>query len=363
MRMLYFTEADSPHDRRFLHALAGTQNQVYALRQKESYPDTPNGIVELGWPEGQPDWHDWDGWQNGLAQFHRVLGKIQPDIVHAGPIQGPALLTALSGFKNLVTMSWGSDILARAQRSPWMHCATRYVLKHTKVFLGDCQTVVEAAEAYGFPTEKIVSFPWGVDLDLFSRENGSDAGKAFRASLGWEDKFIILCNRSWHPIYGVDILAKAFVESVPENEALRLLLVGDGPQSDLIHSILVPLEDKVHHLAWVDPEDLPGVYCAADLYISPSRCDGSSISLLEALACGRPVLVSDIPSNKEWIKPGETGKLFSDGNPVSLKEEILRMAKDPDLDQYAVCARALAEARADWHQNFEKLLTAYQMAL
>jgi len=184
-----------------------------------------------------------------------------------------------------------------------------------------------------------------------------------RASLGWADKFILLCNRSWYPIYGVDVLAKAFVESAPENAGLRLLLVGDGPQSDLIHSILAPLEDKVHYLGRIDSEQLPGVYCASDLFISPSHCDGSSISLLEALACGRPVLVSDIPANKEWVKPGCVGSLFEDGNSVSLKEKILLMAKDPDLAQIGVCARALAVARADWHKNFEKLFTAYQMAL
>ena len=56
MRLLYFTEADSPHDQRFLRALAGTNHQVYALRQKASQPKASQGIIELSWPDGQPDW-------------------------------------------------------------------------------------------------------------------------------------------------------------------------------------------------------------------------------------------------------------------------------------------------------------------
>ncbi|MDF1519191.1 MAG: glycosyltransferase family 4 protein [Brevefilum sp.] len=363
MRVLYFTEGDSPHDQRFLRALSGTAHNVYALRQKECTPTTPDGIVELDWPGGQPNWRYWGGWEKALIQFQKILDEIQPDVVHAGPIQGPALLTALSGFQNLVTMSWGSDILARAQRSPWTRCATKYALDHTKVFLGDCQTVIDAAKTYGFPEERSLRFPWGVDLQHFSPQNGKAEGEALRRSLGWDDKFIILCNRSWYPIYGVDVLAKAFVASAEENNELRLLLVGDGPQSDYIHSILVPVEDKAHFPGWEDQTDLPGVYCGADLFVSPSHCDGSSISLLEALACGRPVLVSDIPSNKEWIKPGETGELFTDGDPAALIEKILLMAGHFDLAHYGENARFLAEAQADWDQNFEKLLQAYHMAL
>jgi glycosyltransferase involved in cell wall biosynthesis len=363
MRLLYFTEADSPHDQRFLKALAGTNHQVYALRQKESQLKTPRGIIELGWPDGQPDWCCWDGWKKGCEQLKVITQKLQPDLIHAGPIQGPALLTALTGYRPLVTMSWGSDILVRARRSPWMGFATKYVLDRTRIFLADCQTVADEAKTYGFPEKAIVQFPWGVDLDFFSPDNGRSQGHDLRTSLGWEDYFVILCNRSWHPIYGVDVLAEAFVQSLSENDRLRLLLVGDGPQSDRIHGILQPVDDKVHYLGQVETEELPGVYCAADLFISPSHSDGSSISLLEAMACGRPVLVSDIPSNQEWVKPGETGDLFSDGKPQSLAGKILELANDKNLEEYGRRARALAEKRANWDENFQKLLLAYQMAL
>ncbi len=363
MRLLYFTKADSSHDQRFLRALAGTEHQVYALRQETSQPETPDGIIELSWPKGQPDWRHWDGWQEGCDQLKALLAKIEPDIVHAGPIQGPALLVALSGFQPLVTMSWGSDILVRAKRSPWMRLATKYVLDRTKIFLGDCQTVADEAKSLGFTERNIVLFPWGVDLEYFSPDNGKIEGRRFRIALGWDENFIILCNRSWYPIYGVDILAEAFVQSFSKNNNLRLLLVGDGPQSNQIWQLLTPVEDKVNYAGRVDFQDLLPMYCAADLFISPSHSDGSSVSLLEAMACGRPVLVSDIPSNKEWVTPGETGELFMDGNPESLAEKILELEKDPDLEQYGHRARSLAEKRANWDENFQEMLKAYRSAL
>ncbi len=83
---------------------------------------------------------------------------------------------------------------------------------------------------------------------------------------------------------------------------------------------------------------------------------------MEALACGRPVLVSDIPSNQEWVKPGEVGALFEDGELFSLESQLLSMAANPNLAAYGRHARLLAEERADWKRNFRKLETAYRMA-
>lgn len=363
MRLLYFTESDSPHDQRFLRALADTPHQVFCLRQYLCFPDSIEGITELDWPKGQPYWSNWDSWQAAAAQLSSLLDKVRPDLVHAGPIQGPALLTAMAKFHPLVAMSWGSDLLVGAKRSPWMRFVTRYTLERTDIFIGDCKTVTDEAGQYGFPPGKMVRFPWGVDLDFYSPENAHDAGAALIDSLGWGDKFIIICNRHWSPIYGVDVLARAFVGAVSENPSLRLLLAGGGEQSDLIHRILSPVEDYVTYLGHVDRKSLPGFYYAGDLFVSPSHSDGTSISLLEAMACGCPVLVSDIPSNREWVTPGEVGDLFRDNDVFSLTKKILEMAENPNLDQYGRRARSLAEERANWKINFQELLVAYQRAL
>lgn len=362
MRVLYFTGADSPHDRRFLSALAGSSHEVFALRHSVCEPQTPDGITELGWPQGCPNGSSWADWLAGKDQLLAILDEIKPDLVHAGPIQRPALLTALSGFHPLVSMSWGSDLLMHARRSPWMRFATRCTLSKTDILLADCQTVADEAVRYGFPPERIVQFPWGVDLTHFSPQNAQTAGRALRTELGWEEQFVILCNRSWYPIYGVDLLAKAFISAVQKTPNLRLLLVGDGPQSLQIKRILEPVADFVHMFGWMDRADLPSAYGAADLFITPSHCDGSSVSLLEALACSCPVLASDIPSNQEWILPGQTGDLFADGSLESLIKKILVMADDPHLARYGERARRLAEQRADWSKNILELLHAYELA-
>ncbi len=84
---------------------------------------------------------------------------------------------------------------------------------------------------------------------------------------------------------------------------------------------------------------------------------------MEALGCGLPALVSDIPGNREWIVPGQAGRLFADGDAAGLAEGMLEAARDPEgLERMRREARALAERRANWPDNFQKLLAGYALA-
>jgi L-malate glycosyltransferase len=366
MRILYFTRDYTPHDFRFLTSLAQTENQVFALRlQRRRFQVEervlPPEVTQISWKGGRRAARlvDFPGYLGSLKQ---VIDQVKPDLIHAGPIQSSALLAAFSGFHPLVSMSWGSDLLKDAGRNLWMRWATRFTLAHSDVLIGDCQAVQEKAIQFGFPQKKIVLFPWGVDLSHFSPGSGGD----LRKRLGWEEKFVLLSLRSWEPVYGVDVVARAFVEAAKKHPQLRLLLLGNGSQASLIHSILEQgqVMDRVHFEFPVSQKDLPDYYRAADLYLSASHSDGSSVSLMEALACGRPVLVSDIPGNLEWITQDQEGWLFPDGEVSALAEKIDRaVTHREDLMEMAVAARVRAEKRANWSVNFQELLKAYEMAL
>jgi glycosyltransferase involved in cell wall biosynthesis len=270
-------------------------------------------------------------------------------------------LTALSGYQPLVSMSWGSDLLRDAQRSRTWRWATTFTLCRTRILVGDCQAVRQKAVQFGFPAERIVTFPWGVDLGEFSPAAEPD----FRRRLGWEDAFVLLSLRAWEPLYGVDGLVRAFIIAAQELPELRLFLLGAGSQAAHIHQLIAQsgLQDRVYFGGQVSYANLVRFYRASDLYLSASHSDGSSVSLMEALACGLPVLVSNIPTNREWITPGEQGELFPDGNVAALAEAILTAARQREkLALMGRASRVLAEQRANWQVNFQQLLHAYEMA-
>ncbi len=366
MRILYFTRDYTPHDYRFLSSLAKSGHEIYSLRLERKSNvledrSLPYEVHQVHWRggTGPAAWRDYPAlW----LDLKRVLRTIQPDVLHAGPVPTVAFLAAMSGFHPLVSMSWGSDLLRDIDNDRVQYRAAHYALKKSDVLIGDCRAVQQKAQELGFPVERVVLFPWGVDLDQFS----PGPGDALRALRGWQDAFILLSLRSWEPVYGVDVVARAFVRAAKQEPNLRLLLLGGGSQASQIREILQRggVEERVFFGGQMNYNQLPDYYRSADLYLSASHSDGSSVSLMEALACGRPVLVSDIPGNREWLENSPAGWLFKDGDEYDLADGILNACRNRGkLDEIGQFARSLAEERADWSQNFQKLLGAYRMAV
>jgi glycosyltransferase involved in cell wall biosynthesis len=361
MRILYFSRDYSPHDHRFLAALAETDHEVFYLRLEKSRRQTevrpvPSKIRRVSWEGGQKVFH-WRDLPRLTLGLRGVIKRVQPDLIHAGPIQDVGLLAALSGFRPLLIMSWGFDLMQDVDRNAWYRLATRNVLRRATVFTSDAEVTRQKAVVYGINPERTVVFPWGVDLERFSPRKGRKLRR---------EPFSILCNRSWEPRYGVDVLARAFVQVAQRQPDVSLTLLSDGSQAELIHGILSSggVIDQVHFGGQVSQVELPLYYHKADLFVSPSHIDGSSVSLMEALACGLPVVVSDIPANLEWVSDGINGWTFPDGDAQALADRILMVfAERRKLDKIERAARATAEACANWHKNFAKLLQAYEMAV
>ena len=361
MRIIYFSKNYTPHDYRFLSSLSKTKHEIYYLkleantRQVEDR-SVPSKVQQILWTGGQREFR-WSDLPRLIFNFRRLIKEIKPDLIHAGPIQTCAFMAALSGFRPILTMCWGYDLVQDADRNLCMKWITRYTLKRSAYFVSDAQFTRDKAVAFGMNPERTVVFPWGVDIKYFTK-------KTFKRSN--VRTFTLFCNRTWEEIYGVDVLAKAFVKVAASNPNIDLVLLGGGSQGARIRQILMNggVMDRVLFGGQVAYSDLPRWYQMADIYVSPSHVDGSSVSLMEALACGVPCLVSDIPGNKEWIVEGENGWLFRDGNANDLANKILGAIKSrKSFKQMGESARKTAEQRADWKKNFGKLLEAYDQVI
>lgn len=369
MRVLYFSRDYTPHDHRFLNAGVAAGHEMHFLRlergprQTEDRP-LPPGVELQSWEAGTPDRFGWTQLPARILWLRRILRAVEPDLVHAGPVPSCAFLAALAQAAPLVSMSWGSDLLQEAQNNFWMRRFARFALRRSDWLLADCAAVRDAAAGLGFPLERVTIFPWGVDLERFSP---APAPSELRSRLGWQDAFVVLSLRSWEPVYGVETVVEGFARAALREPRLRLLLLSGGSLAPRIQQLLArhQLHDRVHLGGQISQNDLPRYYQAADLYLSASRSDGSSISLLEAMASGLPALVSDIPGNREWVRPDETGSLFPAGDAGALADALLAAAALPLECRAAqrTAARALAEARADWSKNVLLLNETYRKVI
>lgn len=360
MRVLYFSRDYSPHDHRFLSAILSGGHEAHYLRlerntrQMEGRP-LPAGVQVVEW-DGALSPFSWEQVPRLTTSLRKVIAQVRPDLVHAGPIQSCALLVALTGYRPLLTMSWGFDLMQDAHLGLLSMLATRLTLMRSTHFTSDAQVTRDAAVAFGMDRQRTSVVPWGVDLSVFRPRT-------------WPSKrpttFTIFCNRAWEPRYGVDVLARAFVEVASRRSDIRLILLAGGSQEPVLQRILSSVDalDRVVFGGQVQQPDLPRWYHMADLYISPSHVDGASVSLMEAMACGLPALVSDIPGNREWVRDQENGWLFPDGDHEALAARILDAAEWwPQLSEMGKAGRRVAEARADWTVNARNLMETYRKA-
>jgi L-malate glycosyltransferase len=365
VRVLYLTQGWTVHDRRFVRGLLDSGHEVTyraVERAANSIGERPAGeslALSIGeWRAGGASF--WLRLPGLVGRLRRLIRGMRPDVIHAGPIQRGAFVAALAGGRPLVSMSWGSDLLWGARRGPGKWIA-EFVLRRSDSLVCDCDTVRQQSIKLGMDPQAVVAFPWGVDLRAFDL----DGRRRLREILGWRDAFVLISARTWEPVYGVDLVAEAFAIALSRQPALRLLLLGSGSDRSRIQRMLNAggAIRRVHMAGPVRHDDLPDYLRCADVYVSASRSDGSSITLLEAMASGLPAIVSDIPSNREWIEDGVHGWWFRDGDPRSLADTILKAYGEKErLKAMGLAGRKATETKADWNSNFPRLYEAYALA-
>lgn len=296
-----------------------------------------------------------------FLDFRRVLRQLQPDLIHAGPVQTCGLFVALSGFRPFLLMSWGSDILARPYQSIISRIVTRFTIKRADIIACDCLAVRDKIiELTGFPPGNIIIFPWGVSLDLF--KPGPSRLK-LRQKLGWQNNKVVISTRSMEPIYGIEVFLEAVKRVVTEMPEVRFLVAGDGSLRPQVQDFIARynLEDAIYLAGRVSHDMLPDYFNEADLYVSSSFSDGTSVSLLEAMACKLPVVVTDLASNREWITPGVNGWLVPSGDYEALSKTLLEALRSEERQGIMGGINlSMVQHKADWHKNTGILLAAYQ---
>ena len=107
---------------------------------------------------------------------------------------------------------------------------------------------------------------------------------------------------------------------------------------------------------------MPRWFRAANAYVSTTKSDGTSISLLQAMATGLPVIVTDIASNREWVTEEKNGWLASVGSYEEFADKLLRAANLGPIERNAISERnqSIVAERADWDRNFPGLLRLYE---
>ena len=358
MKILYVSSNGGIHDYRFLKKLVEDYEVLFLHYASGEIIDELDRLDHLQIISKKPAFRSLP-LVSERGHFRKVLNEFKPDLIHSGYVWQVGILAAGSGFHPHLSMPWGSDILIEPDKSFFKKNLVRKVIKTCDHIQCDAEFVKQKIISdYGKPADDITVFPWGIDLNLFSTKDKSDARKQLNLN---PDKFIIIFNRHFEPVYGVSYLLEAFAKfSEGKNDVEMLMLSeGSGKTEALRYITEKGLDEKIRILGRVPNKDLPLLLSASDVYISPSLSDGTSLSLLEAMACGPGLIVTDVPAIKEWVT-GENGIMTARGNSAALAEAMEKYYRSPELVKtHGEKNAVIAAERADWDKNYLKLKEIY----
>ena len=365
MRVLYFSQDYTVHDHRFLTKLAQSPHEIWYLRF-ETNPTSletrpiPSSVKVVDWMGNKTYKLQGRSKLKLFLDFRRAVRQLQPNLIHAGPVQTCGFFVALTGFKPFLLMSWGSDVLSHPGKSMINRLITKFTISRASMITCDCAAVRDRIiELAAYSPDRIIIFPWGVDLEQF---RPTPSRIKLREKLNWQHNKVVIASRSLEPLYGIEVFLKAARIIIERNPRVRFIMVGGGSLGPQVEDFIAQhdLKHAIYLAGRVSHDLLPDYFNEADLYVSSSYSDGTSVSLLEAMACGLPAVASDLPSNREWVSPGVNGELVPPGDPEALSLAITEALEQEDR------ARAMGEAnisiarqKADWNKNFNLLLEAY----
>ena len=217
---------------------------------------------------------------------------------------------------------------------------------------------------YGSRPERISVVPCGVNMELFQPVDR----KAARQRLGLGNGKIVLFVGRIEPLKGVEQLLKA-MPLLPNSQPVRLVIVGgdESSQDDVENlqklSLDLGIKDRVTFTGIKKQEEMPFLYSAADVCVVPSYYESFGLVALESLACGTPVVATDVGDMKSIIRQGETGFVITDNEPGNLARKIALILSRPGMDTESAMATRASVSRYSWPHITEAIVRECRLVL
>jgi len=225
----------------------------------------------------------------------------------------------------------------------------------------------EQYRAMGVPEEKIAIIPNGIDLSEYVNLPPKGAFKK-KFNIPENGKIILYLGRI-HKIKGIDILIKAYAYMRNKMNLRDIVLVIAGPDDGYLNEAkrLAQALDVSNHVLFTGPlygEDKMAAYIDSEVYVLPSRYETFPMTILEAYACEKPVVASEVGGLRDLVRNGETGLLFKPENVKQLAERIFNILNDDKMaEEMGLKGRNFVEENFAIEKIIEKLEKLYEEAV
>jgi len=300
-----------------------------------------------------------------IPTVKKMIKRMEPDVLHAHNLYAYGLCGALCGFKPFVATAWGSDVLfipvERLGKYMVKRCIATYVAIRADLISVDSKSLMQEIIKLGASSKKIELITHGVNLKEFHPNMRS---KTLKENLKIPDESpVVISTRHLEPIYDVKTLIKAIPYVLKHYPNAFFLIVSEGPLKRELQDLAKNLKimDHVNFVGKVPHREVPIFLATSDIYVSTSLSDTTSVSLLEAMACELPVVVTSLEGNREWVKNGVNGFLIPRGDPKALGDRLVYLLRSETVRKtFGSISRGIVEEKASYQKEMRKMESFYK---
>jgi glycosyltransferase involved in cell wall biosynthesis len=325
------------------------------------------------------------GYFSNVPFLKKLLKQLQPDLLHVHYATGYGTLGRLCGFQPAMLSVWGSDIFDFPKKSRWHRLLLVKNLQSATQICSTSQIMATATRQFcneflkqkrqlipNFPIKKggmssfrqpIAITPFGINTRLFCPQSKLRDNSVFK----------IGTVKTLAPKYGIDTLIHAFYQlrktlaerQSPKAQLLRLSIAGDGPQHAELQKLVTKLglKNVTEFAGHLPHAQVPAYLNQLDIYVAASRLDSESfgVAILEASACGLPVIVSRVGGLPEVVEDGVMGLIVEKDNVELFTIALLTLIENPTLrQQMGKAGRQHVIKNYEWQDSVRILETIYQ---
>lgn len=295
------------------------------------------------------------------GRLYALFRRIRPDIVHSRNLTAmDSLMPAMvSGVRVRIHGEHGRDQFdteGKNRKYRLLRRLHRPMIGHYVALSKDLEGYLR--EAIGVPARRITQIYNGVDTVRFH------PGREAIGPFSGPGHFIVGTVGRLQAVKDQVTLARAMVElwrsDAEMRKSLRLVIVGDGDLRAEVEEVL--RRENLSHLAWLAGarNDVPSLMRSLDLFVLPSLAEGVSNTLLEAMACGLPVVATRVGGNPELIEEGRTGVLVPSADPGAMASAIREYHLNRDrARRHGTLAREIATERFGLDVMVDNYLNLY----
>lgn len=348
MRLAFLSIGRHIHTERWIKWFANRGHDCHLLTVQPGPVDgvTVHDITTAG--PGKPVRY----WRS-LQRVKGLLRELQPDLLNTHFLTGYGYWGDWSGFRpNLLTV-WGDDVYVTPFENPVKNWLARRALAHCDALTGDSRDILEvAATRLGADPQRAYRVLWGVDREVFRPEDAA----AYRAELGFGPEHIVYFSpRSYtQPYYNIDTIVEAAAQVHRREARARFLFAGyEGDPTPFVQLVeRAGLGDVARVVGRIPHDQFATALNAGDVFISVPSVDATAVSLLEAMSCGRAIIISSLPSSMEWVTDGRSGRVVEPRAVDGLVQAMLDYGADADLRrQHGQAALEVACREAGFEAN------------